>query len=488
MACLPPLRRPTPALAGILTAMDAETTGTPDTTASLDSHCDQLIAWDHEHIWHPFTPMTSWFDKKDPLIITHGQDEFLFDIQGRRYIDGVSSLWCNIHGHRVPQLDAALARQIAQIAHTTLLGACNVPSIELAKLLADIAPPGLKKVFYSDNGSTAVEVALKMAWQFWRNIGRPEKCRFLALSAAYHGDTLGAVSVGGIEAFHDAYRGLCFDVMRANCPQIAAFSSANVSINKNVPFDSISFEDKYISQMVAENAASLAAIIVEPVIQGAGGMRMQPRGTLTRLRQLCNQHNILLICDEVMTGFGRTGAMFACNHENISPDLLCLSKGLTGGYMPLGATLTTQPVFDAFCGDPNAGKTFFHGHTFTGHPLACAVAIASIELMLASQLCARSMEMSGWLESGLAPLQHHPHVADIRITGAVAAVEIVQSRTPRIAYPWQRRVGGEICRRLRPHGVLLRPLGDVIVIMPPLTTRHENVATITRSLCEVLGA
>ena len=447
----------------------------------------ELIAMDHRHVWHPFTPMSAWFEKGDPLIITHGQDEYLYDIQGREYIDGVSSLWCNIHGHRNPELDAAVKRQTDKIAHTTLLGACNVPSIRLAQLLAEFAPAGLEKVFYSDNGSTAVEIAIKMAFQYWRNTGRSEKTTFLSMSSAYHGDTLGAVSVGHVDAFHTLYRPICFPTLEVDLPILPALSPANSSITRNVTFFDFSKWDNLISQILDDNARNIAGIIVEPVIQGAGGMRMQPHGTLTHLRRLCDRYEVLLICDEVMTGFGRTGSLFACDHEQQSPDFLCLSKGLTGGYMPLGATLTHQKIFDAFCGDPNDGKTFFHGHTFTGHPLACEVARASLELLLREDLPRRAMQIGQWLSEELAPLAGHPHVGDVRITGAVAGVELLHRRMPHAPFPWQRRVGGEICQKLRAHGVLLRPLGDVIVIMPPLTTSEENIRHICRSLRLVLA-
>ncbi len=447
----------------------------------------ELTTLDHRHVWHPFTPMSAWFSKKDPLIITHGQDEYLYDIQGRRYIDGVSSLWCNIHGHRVPELDAAMQRQLSKVAHTTLLGACNVPSIQLAAELAQVAPAGLEKVFYSDNGSTAVEVALKMAFQYWQNIGRSEKTGFLSMTAAYHGDTLGAVSLGHIDAFHARYRAINFPSLRADLPQIPAYSPANSTIDSHiVPFSLFSEWDNYIRDVIAAHANVLAAVVIEPVVQGAGGMLMQPHGTLSRLRKLCDEHEVLLICDEVMTGFGRTGALFACDHEQISPDILCLSKGLTGGYMPLGATLTHQRIFDAFCGDPNAGRTFFHGHTFTGHPLACEVARVSLQMILERDLSRRALEMSQWLADGLRALRDHPNVGDIRITGGIAAVEIVQQRTPLTPFPWQRRMGGEICRRLRSHGVLLRPLGDVVVIMPPLAATKASVEQICDSLQSIM--
>ena len=445
----------------------------------------ELLEMDRLHIWHPFTPMKAWMEKTDTPVIVRGQDEFLFDSQGRKYIDAVSSLWCNIHGHHVPDLDQALRDQLDQVAHTTLLGLCNVPSIELAARLVDIAPPGLKKVFFSDNGSTAVEVACKMAYQFWANRGEPGKSRFLAFGDAYHGDTLGAVSVGGIQVFHQVYAPLCFPVDRVNPPRLAPFSALNAAVagigDQSAPMPAW---EEGIESLLAASAGKYAAIIVEPVVQGAGGMIMHPPGTLTRLRRLADRHNILLICDEVMTGFGRTGRMFACQHEKVCPDLLCLSKGLTAGYMPLGATLTTSGIFEAFYDDPCAGKTFFHGHTYTGHPLACAVGVASLELFEKRNLLEHEREMGQVLWRELAPLADHPQVGDVRQVGLVAAVDVVKNRQTGERYPWHWRVGGELCTAMRAGGILIRPLGDVLVIMPPLAIGVESIVTTARVVVE----
>ena len=419
---------------------------------------EQLIAWDRAYVWHPFTPMKAWCEEKDILVIARGEREFLFDTHGRRYIDGTSSIWCNVHGHCVPELDAALKAQIDQVAHSTLLGLANVPSVLLARRLVELARGcglGLDKVFFSDDGSTAVEVACKMAFQYWQNLKTP-RTRFIAFQNGYHGDTLGAVSLGGIPAFHHAFQPLCF------------------------PVDFVAHLDQ-VESLLAAQPNQFAAIVLEPLIQGAGGMLLHAAGTLKRLRQLCDQHNVLLIADEVMTGFGRTGKMFACEHDGVTPDLLCLSKGLTAGYMPLGATLATQKIFDAFYADPLEGKTFFHGHTFTGHPLACVVALASLDLFDSTRLLEHVQRMSVILADTLAAARGKPYMFDVRQCGLIGAIELrARDGTP---FPYHWRVGGALCRAMRdlqPTGLLMRPLADNVVIMPPLAIREENM----RYLCE----
>jgi adenosylmethionine-8-amino-7-oxononanoate aminotransferase len=426
--------------------------------------------------------MKAWMEKSDPPIIERGQDEFLFDTQGRRYIDGVSSLWCNVHGHHVPELDQALRDQLDKIAHTTLLGLCNVPSIMLARRLVQMAPAGLSRVFYSDNGSTAVEVACKLAYQYWANLGQREKSRFISLRDAYHGDTLGAVSIGGIPTFHQVYEPLCFPVDRVAPPLLSPFSGPDAAVaagRSHEPHAGNLHWHADIEALLAEHPGQYAAIVVEPLVQGAGGMLMHPPGTLQRLRHIADTHNVLLICDEVMTGFGRTGKMFACEHEQVTPDLLCLSKGLTAGYMPLGATLTTENIFQAFYADPREGKTFFHGHTFTGHPLACAVALASLDLMQSADTLNHARELAALMAKGLEPLQDCPYVGDIRQLGLVAAVDIVPSRQPGAKFDYHWRIGGELCTAMREHGLLLRPLADTLVLMPPLAGKPESIQRMT---------
>jgi adenosylmethionine-8-amino-7-oxononanoate aminotransferase len=331
---------------------------------------EKLVKWDREHLWHPFTQMQG-FREESPLIISRGEGAYLYDTQGRGYLDGVSSLWANLHGHRRRELDDALKAQAEQVAHSTLLGIAHPPAILLARRLVELAPPGLNKVFYSDNGSTAVEVALKIAFQFWRNRGRHRKQRFLKLGGAYHGDTLGAVSVGGIPLFHEIYRPLLFDTLEAPAPYCYRCEHREDCRDQCL---------SRLEDLVATHQQELAAVILEPVMQGAAGMIPQPPGYLARVRDVTRRHDVLLIADEVAVGFGRTGKMFACEHEGVSPDLLCLAKGITGGYLPLAATLATEAVYQAFLGEYDEFKTFFHGHTYTGNPLGAAVGLASLEI------------------------------------------------------------------------------------------------------------
>ncbi|NNM85129.1 MAG: adenosylmethionine--8-amino-7-oxononanoate transaminase [Phycisphaerales bacterium] len=450
---------------------------------------EELLRWDRQYVWHPFTPMKSWCEKSDPPVIVRGEKEFLIDSRGRRYIDGVSSLWCNVHGHCIPELDQAVREQLGKIAHSSLLGLCNEPSILLAKRLAEIAPGRLSRVFFSDDGSTAVEVAAKMAFQYWRNCGQSRRTRFIALDSAYHGDTLGAVSLGGIELFHRTFSPLCFAVDRVRPPALAPFSPLNATAAK--PSEAAA---RFYSQAMADIEVTLlehrneyAAIVIEPHVQGAGGMLMHPPGFLTALGKLAAQYDVLLIADEVMTGFGRTGRMFACEHEGFEPDLLCLSKGLTAGYMPLGATLASERVYQSFYADPQENKTFYHGHTFTGHPLACAVALASHDLFEKHSLLEHVGRLSLLLHQQISPLLEHPNVGDIRQLGLVAAVDLVASRQPRTLFPSHWRVGGAVCTQLRDEGVILRPLADTLVIMPPLAASEQSVAHLGQAIVKVMA-
>jgi adenosylmethionine-8-amino-7-oxononanoate transaminase len=425
-----------------------------------------LADWDRQYLWHPFTPMKPWCENKEIVIIEKGDREFLLDTEGRRYIDAVSSLWCNVHGHNVPELNAAVTDQLSQIAHTTLLGLSNIPAITLAKRLVDLARScglQLDKVFYSDNGSTAVEVACKMAYQYWHNRGTP-RSKFLALANAYHGDTVGAVSVGGIPLFHHAFKSLTFPV---------DFISPNEG---PAAVEALLQNEKY------------AAIIIEPMIQGAGGMLFHPPQFLRDLRRLAEQYNTLLIFDEVMTGFGRTGKMFAAEHARVTPDLFCLSKGLTAGYMPLGVTMTTQKIFDAFYADPNvpenAAKTFFHGHTFTGHPLACAVANASLDLFEKNNLLVHVQELQPILRDFLDGAKKSPYVRNPRHLGLITAIDLVHPEGNPFPYHW--RIGGALCTRMRSLGIMSRPLADTLIVMPPLAISEENLRTLCCAMLKSL--
>src|SRR5919112_2027697 len=313
-----------------------------------------LVAADHAHLWHPFTQQQGWVEE-EPLIVDRAEGTDLIDVNGRRYIDGVSSLWCNVHGHGHPRIDAALRDQLGRVAHSTMLGLSHRPGIELAQRLVELAPPGLRRVFYSDSGSTATEIALKMAFQYWQQRGEARRTKFVALRMGYHGDTIGSVSVGGIDLFHSLYRPLLFDTLHAE------------------PGDAADME-----RLLSEHRGEVAAVIMEPLVQGAAGMLVHPDGYLREVRELCDRHGVLLILDEVATGLGRTGRMFACEHEDVAPDLLCLAKGITGGYLPLAATLASERVYNGFLGRFDEFRTFFHGHTYTGNPLACAAALATL--------------------------------------------------------------------------------------------------------------
>ena len=403
-----------------------------------------LKNWDKKYLWHPFTQMKDWLDD-DPLVIDRAQGCYLIDTNGQRYLDGVSSLWVNVHGHRHPTIDRAIKNKIDRLSHSTLLGLSNTPAIELAKKLVEITPQGLEKVFYSDNGSTAVEVAIKMAYQYWQNIGQTKKTTIAHLKNSYHGDTLGSVSVGGIDLFHKVYQKLIFKTLSLDVSDMDRFE-----------------------QMVKKYHKTVAALVVEPLVQGAAGVIVWPRGVLKRIAQICRQYDIFLIADEVATGFGRTGKMFACEHEDVSPDILCLAKGLTGGYLPLAATLTTKKIFDGFCFDYKDQKTFFHGHTYTGNPLACAAALANLEVFKKEKTLNRLQPKIKYLEKRLQKFYSLKYVGDIRQCGFMVGIELVKDQRTREPFDWKDRMGMRVCQKVREKGVILRPLGNVIVLIPPL--------------------
>ncbi len=423
---------------------------------------DTLVAWDHRHLWHPFTQMADWLDE-EPLIVAEAEGCWLVDTEGRRYLDGVASLWCNVHGHRHPTLDAALRAQLDRVAHTTLLGLGNVPSIELAHALVQVAPPGLTRVFYSDAGATAVEAALRMALQYQQLRGETARTRFASLVEAYHGDTLGAVGVGYSDTFHRFVAGAIHPAVRLTPPHVFRWQrglDAEAALGEAL---------RDAEQVLATHAGSLAAVIVEPLVQGAAGMWTHPPAYLRALRDLAHRHGALLIADEVATGFGRTGRLFACEHAGITPDLLCLAKGISGGYLPLAATLATEEVFRAFLAPYEDFRAFFHGHTYTGNALACAVGLASLAVFDAERTLARLQATIARLREGLAreilPLCH---VGDVRQQGVMVGIELVSDRARRTPWPAAARMGQRVVRAARARGVVLRPLGAVIVLMPPL--------------------
>ncbi len=432
----------------------------------------QLVEWDKKYVWHPFTQMKDWIGE-EPLIIDRAKGSYLIDAKGNRYLDGVSSLWVNLHGHRHPRMDEAIREQLNRLGHSTLLGLSNTPAVELARGLVHIAPPGLTKVFYSDNGSTAVEIAVKMAYQYWQNLGETKKTHLVHLANSYHGDTLGSVSVGGIDLFHRVYRGLVFKTIGVDFPDCY-----RAPAGKKYPAYAFECVDR-LEKLFKKRHERIAAFVAEPTVQAAAGMIMWPEGVLTRMSELCRRYDVIFIADEVATGFGRTGKMFACQHEGVRPDILCLAKGITGGYLPLAATLTTQRIFDGFLFDYEDQKTFFHGHTYTGNPLACAAALASLAIFEKENVLEKLPPKIKFLSRKLEMFDNLPHVGDVRQKGFMAGIELVRDRATKEPYPWQEKVGVRVCREVRNHGVILRPLGNVIVLMPPLSMTVEELGRLT---------
>ncbi len=436
-----------------------------------------LRDWDNSCVWHPFTPMSAWKDESAP-IIQRAQGFYLIDTDGREYLDGISSLWCNVHGHTVPEIDNAVREQLQKVAHSTLLGLASEPSIRLAKALTDRAPTGLTRVFYSDSGATTVEVALKMAYQFHRQKpeGRSEeRDTFLCIGNAYHGDTLGTVSVGGIDLFHRCYKHLLFPTLTVPSPvalRVPDGYTRETWIQRC--FDEV-------SERIRTHHHRLAAVVMEPIVQGAAGILVHPPGYLRHVRNLCTEFDVLLIADEVAVGFGRTGTLFACEREDVSPDFLCLAKGISGGYLPLGATLATERIFEAFLGDPWQGRTFFHGHTYTGNALGCAAGLASLQLFEQRQVTDNVEQCSGRIAQKLSVLLKHPNVAEIRQCGMMVGIELVQDRETLTPFPVEFRLGHQVTLAARRRGVILRPLGDVIVLMPAPGMNYENV----EKICDV---
>ncbi|MEN2985273.1 MAG: adenosylmethionine--8-amino-7-oxononanoate transaminase [Thermodesulfovibrionaceae bacterium] len=433
-----------------------------------------LVEWDKKYIWHPFTQMKLWFEE-EPTIFIEGKDCFLKDIDGRWYLDGVSSLWVNIHGHRRPEIDEALKAQIDKIAHSTLLGACNEPSIILAKrlstLLSEKLPWGepLIKIFYSDNGSTAVEIAMKIAYQFWVNQEIKEKDTFVSLKNGYHGDTIGAVSVGGIELFHQIYKPLLSKSIQAPAPYCY-----RCEFDLNYPSCSMACLIE-MEKILKQNYERVIAVIVEPVVQCAGGIIVWPEGYLKGLKELCNRYNILLIADEVATGFGRTGKMFASEHEEVTPDIICLSKGITNGYMPLAVTAVNEKIFNAFLGELEERKTFYHGHSYTGNPIACTAALVNLEIFEKNATLERLPPKINLLKEKLCEISQLKHVGEVRQKGMIAGIELVKNRVTKEPFSWREQMGWKVVKSARKYGVWLRPLGDVIVVMPPLVISEENL-------------
>ncbi|MFO7900214.1 MAG: adenosylmethionine--8-amino-7-oxononanoate transaminase [Planctomycetota bacterium] len=447
----------------------------------MSDRMQQLAAKDKRYCWHPFTQMKDWLGEQ-PLIIERAEGATLYDTDGNAYIDGVSSLWCNIHGHRRPEIDHAIRRQLDRVAHSTMLGLSGPPPIELAERLVEITPAGLRKVFYSDSGSEAVEIALKIAFQYWRQAAGETRPLFVALDGAYHGDTIGSVSLGGMPLFHDVYRPLLFETLRAPCPH---------------PYRSEYGPDpdrtrrgclEAMDALLGEHAGEVAAVAVEPLVQGAAGILVHPPGYLSGVRELCDRHGVLLICDEVAVGFGRTGRMFACEHEAVRPDILAVGKGLTGGYLPLAVTLTTDRVYEAFLGEYEEFRTFFHGHTYTGNALACAAASASLDVFEKDGTLDRIQPRIEQLARRLEAFAELEHAGDVRQCGLIAAVELVCDPRTKEDYEPREKVGIRVTQAARERGLITRPLGNVIVIMPPLVIGEEALDRMLDILYESIRA
>src|SRR3954468_10970860 len=416
----------------------------------------ELADLDRQYLWHPFTQQQSWQDEDFP-IIERADDTTLYDTQGNAYIDGVSSLWCNVHGHRHPAIDIAIKDQLDRVAHSTMLGLSHAPAAKLAKRLVDLAPEGLSRVFFSDNGSTACEIALKMAYQFHHQRGEWWRSGFVCLADSYHGDTLGSVSVGGIELFHSLYRPLLFDAWQAPPGDADALRA-----------------------LLAEHAERCAAVIVEPLVQGAAGIHVQPDGYLRAVRELCDEFGLFLICDEVATGFGRTGTMFASEQEGVAPDLMCVAKGITGGSLPLAATLTTERIYEGFLGRHEQFRTFFHGHTYTGNPLACAADLATLRLFEQERTLDHLQGKIALLGELLEPVAAMPGVAEVRRRGFMTGIELD-------GFPVEARAGHQVTLSARQRGAIVRPLGDVVVLMPPLAITPRELRRLVSIVAEAIA-
>lgn len=427
---------------------------------------------DRRHVWHPFTQMKTWM-REEPLVIERGEGNYLLDVNGNRYLDGVSSLWCNVHGHRKRELDEALVAQAGRIAHSTMLGLANAAATELAEALIEIAPRGLSRVFYSDSGAEAVEVALRIAAQYWQLKGETRKRRFFTLSGSYHGDTLGSVSLGYSEQFHRHLRPLLFSVTKTEPPHVFRFYHG---MSREAALEHALSEAQ---KLIREASGELAALVIEPIMQGAAGMWDHPAQYLHEIARLARDAGALVIADEVATGFGRTGRMFASEHAGLCPDLMCLGKGITGGYLPLAATLASEEIFEAFLGEPDEFRAFYYGHTYTGNPLAAAVACANLEIFrkeaVIDRLAPRIAQMTRALNERFAPL---PHVADVRQAGMMVGIELMREPTRREPYRLAEQTGVRVIKAARRRGVVIRPLGDVIVLMPPLSISESELDTL----------
>jgi lysine--8-amino-7-oxononanoate aminotransferase len=431
----------------------------------------ELLEKNRRFLWNPFTQMKTYLDE-EPVVIERGDGVKLFDVNGVEYYDGNSSLWVNVHGHNRPELNEAIAQQLDQISHSTLLGMASVPAVELAERLVALTPERLQKVFFSDSGATAVEIGLKVAFAYWRRVGRPEKSVFVAFDNGYHGDTIGSMSVGGIDLFHSEFGPLLFDCERVTFPHAYAFPGTEEECAQASLVE--------LERLFAAEARRIACLVVEPLVQAAAGMRTMPPGFLRELERLCREHDVLLLADEVATGFARTAEMFACDHENIEPDVMTLGKGLTGGYLPVAATLVSDEIYDAFYGEFAELKALYHGHSFTGNQLGCSVALASLDLFEQDRLVEHVQESSRLVTRLLEPVGELRHVGEVRQRGLMVGIELLTN-------DWRDRTGQRVCARARELGMLTRPLGDVVVFMPPLVSDADELEAMVAILGEAIA-
>jgi adenosylmethionine-8-amino-7-oxononanoate transaminase len=445
---------------------------------SQDHHA--LARLDKDHVWHPYTQMAE-YNEKDPLVVVEGEGRKLKDANGRWYYDGTSSIWLNVHGHRVPEIDAAIIEQLGKVAHSTLLGQANEPSILLAEELVELAPKGLTRVFYSDSGSEAVEAAIKMSLQYWGNLEGKEtrRQRVLSFEDGYHGDTLGAVAAAPVETFHWPFKAMLSSPLRAPFPN--PYRS-----KEPTPQGTVRSSLEAVERLLDEHSGEIAAVIVEAMMQGVAGIVIAPEGFLRGLSELCREHDVLLIADEVATGFGRTGRMFACAHEGVTPDLMAIGKGLTGGYLPLAATLTTDKIYEAFLGSHAEKKTFFHGHSYTGNQLGCAAARGNLKRVRETRLLEGLAEKEHLIGTRAEAMREHPYVGDVRYKGMVLGIELVADKESKTTYPWEAQAGWRVCNRAREKGLLVRPLGSVAIFMPPLGSTLEELSEMLDILTEAL--
>ncbi|WP_079526220.1 adenosylmethionine--8-amino-7-oxononanoate transaminase [Halobacillus hunanensis] len=425
-----------------------------------------LIEKSKKYLWLPFTQMKDY--DENPLIIESGKGIKLKDINGKEYYDAFSSVWLNVHGHRKKELDDAVRDQLNKIAHSTLLGMTNIPATELAEELVKIAPDSLSRVFYSDSGAEAMEIAVKMAYQYWQNIGEPNKQKFISVQNGYHGDTIGAVSVGAIDIFHKVYGPLMFEGFKTSVPNVYRYPADAPAKCRDEALETLEL-------LLKEHHEEIAGLTIESMVQGAGGMIVMPEGYLSGVRELCTKYNVLMIIDEVATGFGRTGKMFACEHEDVEPDLMAAGKGITGGYLPVAITYTTEKIYEAFYDDFTNLKTFFHGHSYTGNQLGCAAALANLQLFKKENITVQVARKSEYLHELFEEIIELPHIGDIRQLGFMCGIELVYDKERKEPFPFESRAAYKASLKMRELGLLTRPTGDVVVFMPPLASTEKDL-------------